>query len=92
MKNFANHFVNQIIAGAELLLLARVAFRALQANPAAFVVDIIYKITDILIAPVDYIFPNIPIGGSVFDLVAVSAMIFYAILYLIVHRIINSLS
>ncbi len=91
MKNSINHLINQASGGVEILLLARIAFRALQANPAAFVVDMIYKITDILIWPVNYIFPNIPVGGSVFDVVAVSAMIFYGVIYFLAHRLINSI-
>jgi hypothetical protein len=91
MRYALNHFLNNLTAVLELLLLTRVVFRALQANPAAFIVDVIYKITDILIWPVNYIFPNIPIGGSVFDLIAVSAMIFYGVVYLILHKAVNSL-
>ncbi len=91
MRNSLNHLSNNIIGILEILLLIRIAFRVLQANPAAFVVEVVYRITDAFIVPVNYIFPNIPLGASIIDIVAISAMAFYAIVFVLAHKIINSL-
>ncbi len=89
MSATIKHLVNNIFGAIEIIFVARIAFRALQANPAALVVDIVYHLTDILISPVQYIFPNIPVGGSVFDVVAICAMIFYAIVYFLIGKLIR---
>ena len=81
MRHFIKVLFNNLLAVAELLLLVRVILRALQANPAAGVVDFVYRWSDYLLAPVNYIFPNIPVGGSTIDLVAISGMIFYAVIF-----------
>lgn len=87
MRKFLKILLNNILAIVEVLLLFRVAFRALQANPAAGVVDFIYSVTDYLLMPVSYIFPNIPVGGGTLDVVAISGMIFYAIIFGIVLKV-----
>lgn len=87
MRKFIKILLNNILAILELLLIFRIAFRALQANPAAGVVNFVYTWSDYALAPVNYIFPNIPVGGGTVDVVAISGMIFYAIIFGIVLKV-----
>ena len=90
MRDRLNHFINNVIGIIEILLLIRIAFRALQASDAAIIVKFVYNLTDYFLIPVNYIFPNIPVGASVIDLVAISAMVFYAILYLLIGKLLKA--
>lgn len=90
-RNFSLRIIHNIIGIIEIALLIRVALRALQANELAFVVKLVYNVSDDLIGPVNYIFPNIPVGGSVIDIVAISAMVFYAAVYLLSDKIIKTI-
>lgn len=87
MRYFFNHLVDNAASGIEIALLTRLVFRVLQANESAIIVRFIYNLTDYLIIPVDYIFPNIPVGNSIFDIVGISAMIFYAVIYLLIAKL-----
>lgn len=91
MRKFLKILLNNLLAIVEVLLIFRIAFRALQANPAAGVVNFIYTVTDYLLMPVSYIFPNIPLGGGTIDIVAISGMIFYAIIFGIVLKVLKLL-
>mgnify|MGYP001574004003 CR=1 FL=1 len=86
MRKFLKILLNNALAVVELLLIFRIAFRVLQANPAAGVVNFIYHWSDYVLAPVNYIFPNIPFGGSTIDVVAISGMVFYAVIFGIVLK------
>lgn len=91
MRKFLKIFLNNLLTITEAFLFFRIAFRVLQANPAAGVVDFIYTVTDYVLMPVSYIFPNIPVGGGTIDIVAISGMIFYAVIFGIVLKILRLL-
>ena len=87
MHKFFNYILNNAFGLVELLLLIRIIMSALGANGAAAIVAAIYSWSDALLQPVQYIFPNIIIGGGAIDSVAISGMIFYAIIYFILFEI-----
>lgn len=73
----------------ETLLLIRFLFRATGANPGAGVVDFIYGITDMLMAPFKFIFPSANVAGAVFEWSVLVAMAMYALLAWIIMRLIR---
>lgn len=91
MRKFIKVLLNNVLAAVELLLLASIILRALQANPAAGVVDFIYTWSGYVLQPVSYIFPNISLGGGTLDVVAISGMIFYAVIFGIVLKVLKLL-
>lgn len=80
-------WISRVIAG---LLAIRLVLRFFSANPAAPAVAWLYQFTNWLLEPVNYIFPNIIVGRGVFDLVAIIGIIFYAIIFGVVLRIIRA--
>ncbi len=91
MRKFIKVLLNNILAILEILLIFRIIFRGLQANPGAGVVNFVYTWSDYVLKPVNYIFPNVPVGGSTIDLVAISGMIFYAVIFGIVLKVLRLL-
>ncbi|MDO8585370.1 MAG: YggT family protein [bacterium] len=91
MRKFIKILLNNVLAILELLLVFRVIFRGLQANPAAGVVNFVYTWSDYVLAPVNYIFPSVPVGGSTIDLVAISGMIFYGVIFGIALKVLRLL-
>lgn len=90
MKNFFLKALRDVFAGIELLLVVRVFLKLFAASRAAPLVDVWYQLTDLLMSPVRFIFPTPQIvGQSTFDLVAIAAMIFYAILFFALLRVIR---
>lgn len=71
----------------ELLLGIRVVFKFLGANAKAEIVQLIYGISDFFTMPFKFIFPNISINGGIIDFVAISAIIGYLILVLIILKL-----
>ncbi len=71
----------------EVLLAIRLVLRFLDANPAAGIVDLVYKLTEVIILPFKGIFANIYLsGGGVLDTVTLSAMIGYPVIaYILVE-------
>ncbi len=91
MRKFTTYILNNSLAIVEILLLVRIIFRALSANPAASIVALIYGVSDWLMSPVNYIFPNIPLfGNAVVDVVALSAMLFYFVIYTLIVKILRA--
>lgn len=74
----------------ELLLVLRIVLKFLAASGEALIVNLLYKITDFIIIPFDFIFPNIFLDADkVIDIVAISAAIGYFLLVAIIVKFIN---
>ena len=92
MKKILSHIINDGAAAVIGTLLLRVVFKALSANPLALVVSFIYTIGDVLTRPVDYIFPNLLIAGIEVDIIAITAMVFYGAIYLLLVKIVKTIT
>lgn len=92
MQNGLKKVLKDIFAFIELILIIDIFLKLFSANRAAPLVNLIYSLTDFFTAPVRYIFPLFRFGASTFDSVAVAAMIFYGILFLVLLRLIRLLS
>ncbi len=67
----------------------RIVLKFLAANPIAVIVDLVYKVSDIVIYPWSGIFKNAYLtGGGMVDVVAISAMIGYPVLVYIILEVI----
>lgn len=78
------------IAGIiEVLILIRAVLELLAANPDAAFTNLIYTITDPLVAPFQGVFPTPQSHGSVLDLAAILAIIVYAVLAWIIARLLE---
>lgn len=83
-------YIRYFLGLFEVLLALRVALRFLAANPQAVIVDLVYKLSDIVIYPFSGIFKNAYLaGGGVVDVVAISAMIGYPILVYIILELVH---
>ena len=73
----------------EILLGIRVVLKFLGASIKAEIVQLVYGISDFFVAPFKFIFPNISINGGIIDFVAISAIIGYLILILIILKLLK---
>ena len=82
-------FIKYVLGFFEILLGIRLVLRLLSANPAAPIVDLLYVLTGVIIAPFQNIFSNVSVrGGGVFDIVTLTAMICYPIIvYLFIELV-----
>lgn len=86
----AGRVVNAIIGIIEFMLLARIALELFGANPSAPFIAWAYGVTWGMMGPFAGAFSNLSLGGaSVIDLVAVLAMIVYAVLGWIIIRLLS---
>jgi hypothetical protein len=72
------------------LLAIRLVLRFFSANPVAPAVAWLYDLTGWMLRPVDFIFPNVPVGSGVFDVVAIVGIVFYLIIFAVLLSIIRS--
>lgn len=72
-----------ILVLLEFFLALRFAMKFFSANPLAFVIKSLYALTDIVVWPFRFIFPNTYWQNHFIDVSAVSAMIGYLIVFLI---------
>jgi len=79
--------ISRVIIG---LLAIRLVLRFFSANPIAPAVAWLYDFTGWLIQPVNFIFPNIVVGSGVFDIVALIAIVFYALIFMVILRLLQS--
>ncbi|KKU91800.1 MAG: hypothetical protein UY23_C0001G0406 [Candidatus Jorgensenbacteria bacterium GW2011_GWA1_48_11] len=73
--------LEKVLIFVEVILALRLVLKFLTANPDAWIVNLLYQTTQILIWPFNFIFPNAYLGRHLFDVVALSAMIGYLILF-----------
>jgi uncharacterized protein YggT (Ycf19 family) len=87
-RSSAERVVYYILNLVEILLVLRLIFRLLGANPNNGLVNFLYTLTAPLVAPFVGIFRQPVVSGSVLEWSTVIAMIIYALVaYLIVHFI-----
>lgn len=91
MRRFIRIILNNVFGLVGLSLFVRITLRALSANAYAPVVSFIYRWTDWLLAPVNYIFPNLSVGGGTIDIVALSGIALYALFFFIVIKFLRLL-
>jgi hypothetical protein len=78
---FVVRLVNTIIGLIEAAFALRIVLELFAANPASEFIAWVYNVTGTLIGPFSGAFPSIPLGGgSVIDVVAILAMIVYAVI------------
>ena len=83
-------YTRYILGFFEMLLGLRLLLRLLGANPAAPIVDLLYTLTNIVVAPFRGIFSDIYLrGGGIFDLVTIAAMIGYPIIVYLIFELVN---
>jgi len=87
------YLIKRLLSLAELFLFLRLILKFLGANPQALVVNLIYKWSDILVSPFDFIFSDIywP-AGYLIETATISAMIGYALTVFILLRLLRLFS
>ena len=87
------YIVKRLLSLLEIFLFLRLLLKFLAANPQALVVNLIYKGSDILVSPFNFIFPNIywP-AGYLIETATISAMIGYALAVFIIFRLLRLFS
>ena len=89
-KVFLMRLIDVLIGIIEILLVFRIGLKFFAANPSTEFVAWIYQISGALLGPFVGAFPNMSLGGvSVLDVVAVLAMIVYAVCGWILIRILQ---
>jgi hypothetical protein len=80
-------YLKYVLGFAEVLLAFRVLLMFLEANAIAPIVELLYKVTDVIMVPFTGIFRDIVLtNGSIIDLDALSTMVGYPIiLYILVE-------
>ncbi len=89
MRIMLYHFVQWVARTISGLLAIRLVLRFFSANPAAPFVSQLYAVTNWLLQPVNYIFPNVVVKTGVFDVVALIGILFYAIIFVAILRLIR---
>jgi hypothetical protein len=74
----------QFLLLVEFVLFLRLVLKFLNANPGSFAVAKLYWLTDFLVWPVSSIFPNFYLGGRFVDVVVITAMVGYVLIYLFI--------
>ncbi len=87
------YLIKRLLGLLELFLFLRLAFKFLAANPESLVVNLVYRYSDILIGPFEFIFPDIywP-KGYLIELSTISAMLGYALLVFIIFQLLKLFS
>ncbi len=83
-----NAWIWYIVGLVDLSLLLRFAFYLFGARAVGFA-DLLYSITNPLVAPFRGIFPNSQVVGSYFDTASLAAIVVYALLGWVVSRLID---
>jgi hypothetical protein len=73
----------------QLFLFLRLLLKFLGANPQTLAVDIIYKNSDILVSPFNFIFRDFSWQGRPIEMSVISAMAGYAIAFFVLIRILR---
>jgi hypothetical protein len=74
-----------------MLVFMRMILKFLEANSESFIVFHLYGFTDLVVWPFKAIFPDSFLWGRPLDVVAISAMIGYFILYLLIIKVLTLL-
>lgn len=84
--------IKRLLGLLEWFLFLRLVLKFLGANSQALVVNLVYKYSDVLISPFQFIFSDIEWKGRVIETATISAMIGYWILILIFFQILHLFS
>jgi hypothetical protein len=72
-----------------MFLFLRLLLKFLGANPEALAVDIIYRNSDILVSPFNFIFNDLFWQGRLIEISVISAMAGYAVAFFVLIRILR---
>ncbi len=87
------YLVKRLFYLTEIFLFLRLILKFLGANPQTLVVDLIYKGSDVLVSPFNFIFPNINWPeGYLIETATISAMIGYALAFFVLLRLLQFFS
>ncbi|UZE93104.1 MAG: hypothetical protein ACKKMV_02545 [Candidatus Nealsonbacteria bacterium] len=84
--------VKRLFGLVELFLFLRLLLKFLNANPKTIVISFIYKYSDVLISPFNFIFSDIYWNGKLIETATISAMIGYAIFVFVFLRLLHLFS
>ena len=86
------YVIKRLLVLVEFFLFLRLLLKFLNASPKAPIVNLIYKYSDILVSPFDFIFPDIYWENRLIEVATISAMIGCAITVLIVFYLLRLFS
>jgi len=81
--------VSKIFIFLQAFLFARLLLKFLGANPETLVVNVLYKYSDVLISPFNFIFDDVYFSGLLVEMSTISAIVGYAIAMLIVLKVLQ---
>lgn len=82
-------FLTKLVILIETLLCIKFVFRFLGANPKAYIVKFFYWLSEPLIIWFKGIFEDVSFEGGVIDLVVLTAMVGYFVIFVILKKIID---
>lgn len=83
------YFLKRLFLLTEFFLFLRLILKFLNASGEAFAVKNLYKYTDILVWPFNFIFPNFYVSEKLIDMVTISAMVGYFLALIILLGILR---
>lgn len=87
------YIIKKLLVLTEIFLFLRLALKFFSANPETFIVNLIYKSTDIIILPFESIFPDIHWPeGFLIETATISAMIGYLMGVFIIFQLLRLFS
>ncbi|MBI5732750.1 hypothetical protein HY967_02195 [Candidatus Jorgensenbacteria bacterium] len=81
IQSIIDYIFKRLLILFEILLLIRLALKFLNANPLTFAVSRFYQFTDEIVAPFQSIFPDFVWRERVIDMVTISSMFGYALIF-----------
>lgn len=91
LSTFLVRAINFLLSATLLVLVARILFRLLAANPATPLVSTAYAISDALVSPFEGVLASPIIGDRTFDIPAVISAIAYILLAYLTIALIHSI-
>lgn len=86
------YVIKRLLVLVEFFLFLRLLLKFLNASPKALVINLIYKYSDILVSPFNFIFPDIWIKGRLIEAATISAIIGCGVVVLIVFQLLRLFS
>jgi len=86
---FLNFLIKKLLQFSEFFLFLRFWFKFANANPQTIVVDLIFKGSDFLIYPFNFIFPNFYWRGFFIESTTLAAMLGYLIFAIFVIQVLK---
>lgn len=88
-----SRLIKKLFLLLEVFLLLRLILKFLSASPRSLIVKLVYKWSNYLVSPFNFIFPNIYWPKDYFiEIATISAMVGYAILLFIVLKLLRPFS